>query len=122
MANGHFSNINFARLSSLVSSDVVAEPSTLDEYFQTAQWYREELTRRYLPEGFDVNSEMKTKEDMVLTYRGYIKFLTTDLKHEQQRQGLSNSKIKTMNELVAKQMIRRGAVSRSTIPYVKKQY
>jgi hypothetical protein len=84
------------------------EPSTLQEYLAMAGLYRE-IVIQYLPEGFDLNSELQ-KVDPLLTYRGYLKFLLTDLRHKVSYQGLSKSKIKSFNENIAKQMIERGAV------------
>ena len=83
----------------------------MEDYLTHADWYRQELLAQNLPKDFDVDAALKTQINALLTYRGYIKFLATDLKHEPSRQGLSKTKVKGMNEVVAKRMIVRGAVS-----------
>jgi hypothetical protein len=46
----------------------------------------------------------------LMTYCGYIKFLETDLKYEESRQGCSKKRVKKMNRGVARRMIQRGTV------------
>ncbi|KAL1304351.1 hypothetical protein AAFC00_000749 [Neodothiora populina] len=114
LASRNCQHISFARLSSLVS-DECPEPTTLTEYLENAQWYRDQLLQQHLPKGFDVDVALKEQINTLLTYRGYIKFLATDLKYEPSRQGLSKSKVKKMNETVAKRMIVRGAAFANAI-------
>lgn len=108
LANGKCQHISFERLNRLASQGA-EEPLTLPKYLSLANWYRE-MVIQHLPEDFDINLEL-TKIDSLMTYRGYLKFLLTDLKYKPSHQGLSKSKIKVMNEDIAKRMIRRGAVS-----------
>lgn len=84
------------------------EPSTLEEYLAMAGLYRE-MAIQHLPEDFDLSSELQ-KVDPLMTYRGYVKFLSTDLRHKVSYQGFSKSKIKGLNEDIAKRMIERGTV------------
>ncbi|RDW91637.1 hypothetical protein BP5796_02802 [Coleophoma crateriformis] len=108
LAREKFPRISFARLSKLISDDC-PEPLTREDYLEHAAWYRSEVISKNLPKDFDVNLEIKHQINSLLTYRGYIKFLATDLKHEPSRQGKTNSQVKKMNEKVAKKMIHRGA-------------
>ncbi|KAG9234019.1 Pyoverdine/dityrosine biosynthesis protein-domain-containing protein [Amylocarpus encephaloides] len=107
LAAKKFPRISFTRLSKLVSKEC-PEPQSLETYLANASWYRNELVKNNLPKDFDVKQELK-QINTLMTYRGYIKFLATDLKHEQSRQGKSKSQVKKMNEKVAKRMIERGA-------------
>lgn len=101
-------HISFTRLSRLAPTGS-EEPPTLPQYLSRASWYREMVIQQ-LPEDFDIGVEL-TKIDSLMTYRGYLKFLLTDLKYKASYEGLSKSKVKGMNEEVAKKMIKRGAVS-----------
>ncbi|RDW60624.1 hypothetical protein BP6252_12007 [Coleophoma cylindrospora] len=108
LAREKFPRISFARLSRLISEDC-PEPLTREDYLEHAAWYRSEVISKNIPEDFDVNLEIKYHINSLLTYRGYIKFLETDLRHEPSRQGKTKSQVKKMNEKVAKRMIYRGA-------------
>lgn len=102
-------HISFARLNRLVLDDC-PEAANVDEYVQNASWYRNEMVKKYLPTGFNVRVELKTNINALMTYRGYLKFLQTDLRYEKSRQRQSGKQVKKMNEAVAKLMIARGAV------------
>ena len=106
-------HISFARLNQLVGHEI-EEVKTVEEYVSRASWYRDQMVTKFLPSDFDVSVELKQNVNALRTYRGYIKFLETDLRDEPTRQGLSKSKVKKMNEVVAKKMIRRGTVSKTT--------
>ncbi len=71
-----------------------------------------------MPKDFDVSVYLKTNPSALLTYCGYIKFLETDLKYEETRQGYSKKAIKRMNEGVAKRMITRGVVKTPSIDFI----
>lgn len=102
-------HVSFARLSSLIHD--VPEPKNLEEYVTYAPMYRDRMAQEYMPKDFEVSKELESNPNALMTYRGYIKFLQMDLKHEETRQGLSGKQVKKMNEAVAKRMIERGAVS-----------
>lgn len=109
LAKARFPHIKFSRLSRLISEDC-KEATTMDEYVLKAPWYREQIMNKYLPVNFDVGAELIDDKNSLMTYRGYIKFLGADLKHSEDRQGLSRSQVKRMNEMTAKKMIVRGKV------------
>jgi pyoverdine/dityrosine biosynthesis protein Dit1/alpha-ketoglutarate-dependent taurine dioxygenase len=107
IANKKFPHISFVRLDRLISSKTT-EAQSIEEYKQSSKFYRERLIEEHLPKDFDVSVYLKTNPSALLTYCGYIKFLETDLKYEETRQGYSKKAIKRMNEGVAKRMITRG--------------
>lgn len=91
------------------------EKLTKEEYVVHADCYRRELVAKYSPLGFDAREAIKDT-DICLTYRGYIKFLTKDLKHskvaeETQRQENPKKRYKDAVENLALKMITRGKVS-----------
>ncbi|CAD6505333.1 BgTH12-00824 [Blumeria graminis f. sp. triticale] len=98
--------INFARLSSLIDTDL-PEPETKEEYISNANRYREEIASLG-PDQDPIGGAHLEQQNVLMTYRGYIKFLATDLKYDESRRNLSNSQIKKKNQIVAKKMIQRG--------------
>ncbi|CAM5999994.1 unnamed protein product [Sphagnum balticum] len=114
IANKKFPHISFVRLDRLISSETT-EAQSIEEYKQSSKFYREKLIEEHLPKDFDVSVHLKNDPSALLTYCGYIKFLETDLKYEETRQGHSKKAIKRMNEDVAKRMIRRGVWDRVKI-------
>lgn len=105
-----FKDITFSRLRDLVTLTL---PDELDEmtYVANASNFR----RALLNEFSDPNWQWKEvcqSEDVCLTYRGYIKFLETDLENVYpQGPQRSKSKYKKGIEYIAKQMLARGHVS-----------
>ena len=70
------------------------------------------MTERYLPENFDPVKHVAKDADTTHTYRGYIKFLETDLATRVDESGpQTKAQIKKHNEGVAYKMIARGKVS-----------
>lgn len=106
-----YDHIEFARLRNLVH---IHEDVNLDgeAYEKLAPEFRQELIKKYTPEGFDAAVKIKTDENICTTYRGYIKFLTKDLEHLHVDDGTKSRKShkKHLGD-VAKSMIERGAVS-----------
>lgn len=89
-------------------------PDELDEitYVANATNFRHALLARFSRVDSDVSTRIAEDEDTCMTYRGYIKFLETDLKDVYPVcETRSKSKYKKGIEYVAKQMIRRGEVS-----------
>lgn len=111
IAAENFPHIKFARLSKLLPTEDCPEAKNLEEYLLHAPKYREILAKRYTPENFDIEYELKNDVNSLMTYLGYTKFLDIDLRYKEGRQGLSNAQIKKMNKEIAKKMIERGAVS-----------
>ncbi|XDG08046.1 hypothetical protein ABKA04_007661 [Annulohypoxylon sp. FPYF3050] len=103
-----FRYIEFCRLKDIVHIDV---PNELDEirYVANATNFRHALLKQFSKPGFNVSLRISEDEDTCLTYRGYIKFLETDLQNVYPiGQGRTKSKYKRGVEYIAKQMLMRG--------------
>ncbi|KAK3689021.1 Pyoverdine/dityrosine biosynthesis protein-domain-containing protein [Podospora appendiculata] len=103
-----FKHIKFSRLNDLLQTDI---PGELDEiaYIANATNFRRALLNKFSRPDWDPSEEIKRSEDTCLTYRGYIKFLETDLENVYPVGPVrSKSKFKRGIELVAKQMLTRG--------------
>ncbi|KAM4063527.1 pyoverdine/dityrosine biosynthesis protein [Hirsutella rhossiliensis] len=106
-ADRGFDNIVFSRLRDLVSLSL---PETLDEmvYVANASNFRRALFNNFGSADWEWK-EVSQNEDVCLTYRGYIKFLETDLKDVfPLTDGRSKTKYKRGIEYIAKQMLARG--------------
>ncbi|KAF5309310.1 hypothetical protein D9611_014401 [Ephemerocybe angulata] len=75
-----FNHIKFSRLGELLGTNSHDE---LDEiaYVANATECRRALLNIFSTPNFDPAFEISTNEDICLTYRGYLKFLETDLQH-----------------------------------------
>ncbi|KAI1077747.1 Pyoverdine/dityrosine biosynthesis protein-domain-containing protein [Whalleya microplaca] len=103
-----FGHIEFCRLKDLVVIDV---PDELDEirYVANATNFRHALLKQFSRPEYNVSSRISEDEDTCLTYRGYIKFLETDLQNVYPiGEGRSKKKYKKGVEYIAKQMLMRG--------------
>ncbi|KAI0010805.1 Pyoverdine/dityrosine biosynthesis protein-domain-containing protein [Xylariaceae sp. FL0662B] len=103
-----FRHIEFCRLKDLVRIDV---PDELDEirYVANATNFRHALLKQFSKAEYDVSLRISEDEDTCLTYRGYIKFLETDLQNVYPvGEGRSKKKYKKGVEYIAKQMLMRG--------------
>ncbi|KAI5861028.1 Pyoverdine/dityrosine biosynthesis protein-domain-containing protein [Durotheca rogersii] len=107
-ASKGFRHIEFCRLKDIVHVDI---PNELDEikYVANATNFRHALLKQFGNPDFNVSLRISEDEDTCLTYRGYIKFLETDLQYVYPiGEGRSKSKYKKGVEYVAKQMLMRG--------------
>ncbi|KAI1483498.1 Pyoverdine/dityrosine biosynthesis protein-domain-containing protein [Daldinia eschscholtzii] len=103
-----FRHIEFCRLKDIVNVDV---PNELDEirYVANATNFRHALLQQFSRPEYNVSLRISEDEDTCLTYRGYIKFLETDLQNVYPvGEGRSKSKYKRGVEYIAKQMLTRG--------------
>ena len=108
-------NLNFVRLRDLIDQEDISEPLDEDAYLRDAHSFRDGLHKRYLPENFDSDTQIAADADTTLTYRGYIKFLETDLANNgPESEQKSKAQHKKFREDVAKSMIGRGKV----IPFI----
>lgn len=74
--------------------------------------FRHALLQQFSRPGFNVSLRISEDEDTCLTYRGYIKFLETDLQTVYPiGEERSKTKYKRGIEYIAKQMLMRGDVS-----------
>jgi pyoverdine/dityrosine biosynthesis protein Dit1 len=106
-----FGLIAFSRLKDLVNVNV---PDELDEmtYVANASYFRLALLNEFSRSNFDASLRISEDEDTCLTYRGYIKFLSTDLRHVYPvGEDRSNKKYKKGVEYIAMKMLARGDVS-----------
>ncbi|KAH7305838.1 putative pyoverdine/dityrosine biosynthesis protein [Stachybotrys elegans] len=113
--------ISFSRLRDLVS---IPLPDELDEmtYTANASNFRRALLNTFSRPNWDWKETIKS-EDVCLTYRGYIKFLETDLEEVfPQGEDRSKSKYKRGIEYIAKQMIARGDAFASAVGHVFKDH
>lgn len=105
-----YTRIEFARLRHLVAMDL---PETLDEmtYVANASNFRRILLNTFRQPDWEWRV-VSQSEDVCLTYRGYIKFLETDLQHVYPITGeRTRSKYKRGIEYIAREMMVRGDVS-----------
>ncbi|KAL7917819.1 Clavaminate synthase-like protein [Trichoderma austrokoningii] len=103
-----FSHIRFSRLSDLVPMEV---PAVLDEvsYVANATNFRIALINNFRSKDWDVNEKITSDKDICLTYRGYLRFLQTDLADTYPiSDTFTKSKYKKGIESIAKQMLIRG--------------
>ncbi len=105
------SHIQFARLHDLTGQDKFAEPLSEEAYVQYAPRVRAEVSRRFLPQGFNVCDAIFSDPDVRSTYCGYAKFMETELAISLKDMNLSRAKKKQYCKDVAKSMIVRGKVS-----------
>ncbi|KAJ4252339.1 hypothetical protein NW762_010937 [Fusarium torreyae] len=102
-----FHNISFARLRDLVDIDL---PKDLEDmtYVANASNFRRALLNTFSKPGWSWD-EVRQLDDQCMTYRGYIKFLQTDLETVYPVNEMrTKSKYKRGIEYIAKQMMARG--------------
>lgn len=105
-----YKHISFSRLRDLVTIQL---PEQLDEmtYVANASNFRRALLNTFSRPDWEWKS-VSQSEDVCLTYRGYIKFLETDLETVYPiGDERSKTKYKRGIEYIAKQMMARGDVS-----------
>lgn len=105
-----FDRLKFIRIMNLLG--LTDSPHmTKEEYLASVESSRQALVEKHLPAGFDVRSDILNDADINLTYCGYIKFLTKDLKHSPITAGVkSNQEYRRVVKRVAHDMITRGKV------------
>ncbi|KAK2070051.1 hypothetical protein P8C59_004585 [Phyllachora maydis] len=106
-------HVRFSRLRDLVRmpDDADADADELDEmrYVANATDFRRELLNRYGAPGYDAARAVAENADTCLTYRGYQRFLQTDLAPVYPMgEGRSRSQFEKGVGYVAKQMLKRG--------------
>jgi len=102
--------IRFARIFDLVGP--ASETAILDKslYLEKAAHYRKLIQTR-VPEGFDVVDAIANDINTNKTYTGYKKFLISE---REERPGRSRSQMERENADIAKKMVTRGKVSKTT--------
>ena len=84
-------------------------------YLAHASCLRRELMSLFGDPTFDADEAIKTDNDTCLTYRGYIKFLTKDLAHQEETLALSKRARQNQISQIARQMIIRGKMFAAAI-------
>ena len=117
-----YTTLSFSRLRDLVPlphhslQKALLLDDDLDEmtYVANATNFRRSLLNEFSRPDWQW-SEVKESEDVCLTYRGYIKFLETDLQYVYPvGEGRTKSRFKKGIEAIAKEMLMRGDVSYSS--------
>ncbi|KAI0440046.1 pyoverdine/dityrosine biosynthesis protein [Xylaria telfairii] len=111
----NFDHIEFCRLGHLVDIDL---PKELDEitYVANATNFRFALLTQHGNPKFDASAKVRENEDVCQTYKGYLKFLATDLQTVYPlSEKRTKSKYKQGIEYIAKQMLARGDAFASAV-------
>lgn len=104
-------HVNTLRIVDLLDSSN-SEVLTKEKYLKNASSYRDELVEKYGPKNFDSREAVRSDKDTCMTYRGYIKFLTKDLRQGRfAKENPSKRQYKDAIEALALKMIARGKVS-----------
>jgi pyoverdine/dityrosine biosynthesis protein Dit1 len=93
--------------------DLPNEDHSKATYVQSVPFYREVLFEEFGPRDWDVSAAIKTDKDILLTYRGYLKFLSKDLESSDvvfQSTNGSKKQMKKIIEVFARRMLVRGKV------------
>lgn len=103
-----FDQLDFARLNQLIHVEPDVKLSEIT-YVANATKFRSTLINTYGRDDYDPSKEISASEDTCLTYRGYIRFLQTDLQQVYPvGETRSNKTFKSGIEYIAKQMLKRG--------------
>ncbi|KAK3389571.1 putative pyoverdine/dityrosine biosynthesis protein [Podospora didyma] len=103
-----FKNIKFSRLDDLLHTNLADDLSEM-AYVANATDFRRLLLNNYGKPNWDSSQEISNNEDTCLTYRGYLRFLETDLEHVYPvGPDRSKSRYKNGIKYISKQMLARG--------------
>ena len=100
------SHLDFLCLRDLKKGESNPIPNTKEYYLNDAAPRRQDIVDQFLPQDYDVDTEISNDADTTLTFRGYLKFLELDLEKEDPTE--SRTQFKKRNEKIAKQMMGRG--------------
>ncbi|KAH6674037.1 putative pyoverdine/dityrosine biosynthesis protein [Plectosphaerella plurivora] len=106
-----FDNLDFSRLQDLVHLPGLPTPLTEMTYVANATNFRRALLNSFGRSDYDPSTEISQNKDTCMTYRGYIKFLETDLALVYpvgEDHGRSKTAYKKGIEYIARQMLHRG--------------
>ena len=85
-----------------------SQPSTAEEYASRVGELKERLFDSFLPSGYNFDEDIRRDHNALSTYRGYIKFLESDLATFFREKGMGKSAAKKHSSKVARGMIERG--------------
>ena len=110
-AQKNFTHITFSRLQDLVTFPNMPENLQEISYIANATNFRRFLFNKYGRQDIDIEHKIATEPDTLMTYRGYCRFLESDLQHIYfTGKGRSNHGYKKDVKYLAKQMLIRGYV------------
>ncbi len=75
-----FIHITFSRLGDIINFPIQEKLNEIT-YVANATNFRRFLLNRYGKDDIDIDHEIATKPDTLMTYRGYRRFLESDLKY-----------------------------------------
>ncbi|KAH8880465.1 hypothetical protein GQ53DRAFT_755030 [Thozetella sp. PMI_491] len=108
-AQKEFTHIGFSRLRDLVTFPNMPENLQEISYVANATNFRHFLLNKYGKDDIDIDHEIATNPDTLMTYRGYCRFLESDLQYIfVTGNGRSNHGYKRDVKYLAKQMLIRG--------------
>lgn len=112
-AEKKFTHITFSRLQDLVTFPNMPQNLKEISYIANATNFRRFLFNKYGKQDIDIEHRIKIDPDTLMTYRGYCRFLESDLQHIFfTGKGRSGHGYKNDVKYLAKQMLIRGYVSR----------
>lgn len=99
-------HLEFTDIFELAGSE--SSPITVEEYASRIGMLKERLFVSFLPAGYNFDEDIKKDQNALLTYRGYIKFLESDLATFFREKSMGKSAAKKYSSKVARSMIERG--------------
>ena len=99
-------HLRFTDIFELIGNE--PSPTTAEEYSYCIGQLKERLFASFRPSGYNFDENIKQDKNALSTYRGYIKFLESDLATFFSESGMSKSAIKKYSSKVARGMIERG--------------
>ena len=99
-------HLKFTDLFELIGSE--SSPTTAQEYAGRIGKLRERLFVSFIPPGYDFDEDIRKDNSAMLTYRGYLKFLESDLATFFREKAMSKSAARKHSSKVARGMIERG--------------
>ncbi|KAM0248012.1 hypothetical protein ACHAQJ_009647 [Trichoderma viride] len=104
-----FTQIDFSRIRDLIDFPLPEEKLDEIKYVANATNFRRSLLNRFGKENHDIDSEIQQKPDTLMTYRGYCRFLESDLQYIFPLQtGRTSNGYKRSVKFLAKEMLIRG--------------
>lgn len=112
-AEKKFVHIGFSRLQDLVTFPGMPDNLQETSYVANATNFRRFLLNKHGKDDINIEDEISTNPDTLMTYRGYCRFLESDLQYIfVTGKGRTNNGYKRDVKYLAKQMLIRGYVSR----------
>ena len=99
-------HLKFTDLFELIGGE--NSPKTTADYASRVGKLKDRIFSEFLPAGYDFDEEIKSNKNALMTYRGYMKFLESDLATFFKEKSMSKSGAKKHGSKVARGMIERG--------------